>query len=146
MLKRMKIKCALISCFLLLSSSIALASETVRVYRSKTYLEHAAFVIFYMSSCPHCRRFDPILKQYALSHRIPVLAYALHGEVLPSFPDSRTPTPDELKQFFPNGHITVPALFLMDLKTKKLYPVLSGEATAEQLDRRLKAMKEAINA
>lgn len=100
-----------------------------------------AFVLFYMASCPHCKRFDPVLKQYSVRHHIPVLAYTLDGRSLPSFPSSVTPSQDEMNQFFPNGNAVVPTLFLMDLDKQRMIPVLKGEATQRQLSQRMKQLK-----
>ncbi len=97
-----------------------------------------AFVLFYMASCPHCQRFDPILKSYAVHHHVPVLAYTLDSRSLPSFPQSLTPSPAELRHFFPHGNVVVPTVFVMDLKHHKIEPLLQGEATAMQLDARMR--------
>lgn len=96
-----------------------------------------AFVLFYMASCSHCQRFDPILKRYAAQHGIPVLAYTLDGRTLPSFPNSVIPNADEIRHFFPKGNPVVPTLFLMDLTYHRIIPVLRGEASTAQLNRRL---------
>ena len=99
-----------------------------------------AFVLFYMSSCPHCRRFDPVLEEYARDHHIPVLAYTLDGKTLPSFPESVVPNREELVRFFPSKHPSVPALFLMDSERQVILPVAAGEASYEQLDSRVRAL------
>ena len=96
-----------------------------------------AFILFYLHSCPHCQRFDPILKTFSKSHNMPVLAYTLDGQSLPSFPNSVTPTQSEVSKFFPTQNPVVPTLFLMDEKTHQIYPVLQGEATEDQLSERL---------
>ena len=114
----------------------AYANETVTVYKQNNTL-HEAFILFYMKSCPHCRRFDPVLKEYAVNHHIPVLAYTLDGRSLPSFPKSVLPTQSEMNRFFPDRHPVVPTLFLMNLDQHKIIPVLQGEAKAYQLDRRM---------
>ena len=101
---------------------------------------HKAFILFYMASCFHCQHFDPILKHYAVSHHIPVLAYTLDGRSLPSFPGSVLPTSSEMKHFFPKGHPVVPTLFLMDSDQHKIYPVLRGAASGYQLDHRMRQL------
>ncbi|MEO1944256.1 MAG: conjugal transfer protein TraF [Candidatus Thioglobus sp.] len=105
---------------------------------SGCFASDKAFVLFYKSTCPHCRRFDPILKQYAVAHGIPVLAYTIDGSNLPSFPNSIYPTKAEVEQFFPQQQIEVPALFIMDIKNKRILPVMKGEATYKQLSGRVK--------
>ena len=116
--------------------SLAMAAPRYSEY-SQEGVPHEAFVLFYMSSCPHCKRFDPVLKEYAESHHMPVLAYTLDGQSLPSFPRSVTPTQEEVQHFFPNGNPVVPNLFVIDMSSKRIVPVLQGEATMAQLSSRM---------
>ncbi len=103
-----------------------------------------AFVLFYMSTCPHCQRFDPILKVFSTSNHIPVLAYTLDGNALPSFPNSFTPTKNEVSKFFSNEAPVVPTLFLMDQKTHRIYPMMRGEAAQYQLSERYVQLRDSI--
>lgn len=103
------------------------------------------FILFYLHSCPHCQRFDPILKMFSESHNMPVLAYTLDGQSLPSFPNSVTPTQSEVSKFFPTQNPIVPTLFLIDEKTHQIYPVLQGEATEDQLSERLSQLINMIS-
>ncbi len=129
----LKISVVFIACFM---SIVSFADETVTV-NSQNNSPKEALILFYMASCPHCQRFDPVLKAYAVKHHIPVLAYTLDGRSLPSFPQSVLPSQAEMNRFFPNGHPVVPTLFLMNLDQQKIMPVLQGEAKAYQLDQRL---------
>lgn len=128
-----KITVVLIVCLI---SGLAFTDERITLY-SQNDKPREAFILFYMASCPHCQRFDPVLKTYAKQHGIPVLAYTLDGQSLPSFPKSIIPTPAELNRFFPNGSPVVPTLFLMDFNQHKIIPVLKGEASTVQVDRRM---------
>lgn len=101
-----------------------------------------ALIVFYESRCPHCQRFDPVLKRYATSHHVPVLAYTLDNRSLPSFPNSVRPTPRELAHFYAGRPIVVPTLFLADMTHHKVYPVLQGEATFWQLSRRMSSLMQ----
>lgn len=103
-----------------------------------------AFVLFYMSTCSHCQRFDPILKSFSSENHIPVLAYTLDGNSLPSFPNSFTPTKNEVLKFFPTENPVVPTLFLMDEKTHRIYPMMKGEATLDQLSQRFDQIQSSI--
>ena len=112
---------------------------------SLTIISHAseppsrlAFVLFYRASCPHCRRFEPVISAYAASHHLPILAYTLDGSALSSFPESMQPNQNELQQFFPYGNPVVPTLFLMDSRRHRIYPILKGEASMQQLSRRMR--------
>ena len=104
--------------------------------------EPKAFVLFYMASCPHCRRFVPKLKHYAVAHHIPVLAYTLDNQQLPSFPHSFTPTRAEIHKFFQGRAVVAPTLYLMDLSQHKIMPVLQGEATIYQLNKRMQQLQQ----
>lgn len=104
-----------------------------------------AFILFYLHSCPHCQRFDPILRSFSESHNMPVLAYTLDSQSLPSFPNSVTPTQSEVSKFFPTQNPVAPTLFLMDEKTHRIYPVLQGEATQDQLSERLSQLINTIS-
>lgn len=117
-------------------SSVALAFNLYSEFNQDTRPKQA-FVLFYMSSCPHCKRFDPILKEYAEVHHIPVLAYTLDRQSLPSFPSSVTPTQEEVQHFFPDGNPVVPNLFVINMNSKRIMPVLQGEATMAQLSSRM---------
>lgn len=104
-----------------------------------------AFILFYLHRCPHCQRFDPIVRRFSKAHSIPVLPYTLDGESLPSFPGSISPSHAEILKFFPTQNPVVPTLFLMDQKTHRIYPVLQGEATEGELSQRLSQLISQIN-
>lgn len=112
---------------------------------NKNNINRFAFILFYLHSCPHCQRFDPILRDFSENNKIPVLAYTLDGQALPSFPDSVNPTKAEVMKFFPTKSPVVPTLFLMDQQTHRIYPVLQGEATESQLSQRYTHVTEKIN-
>ncbi len=125
-----------IACF---ASNLAFADEMLN--RDATHTKpREAFIVFYMGRCPHCQRFDPVLKAYALKHHIPVLAYTLDGRSLPSFPQSVLPSQAEMNRFFPQGNAVVPTLFLMNFAQHKIFPVLQGEASMHQLEARLQTV------
>jgi len=111
----------------------------ISVYRRNLH-PHEAFVLFYLSSCIHCKRFEPVLKQYAKNHQMPVLAYTLDGIALPGFPKSLSPNQEEINRFFPSHNLVAPTLFLMDLDKHTIKPVLKGEASTYQLDNRMQQL------
>jgi len=87
-----------------------------------------AFILFYRTSCSHCRKFDPTLKQFSINTNIPVKAFTLDGGVLPSFPDSINITQNVIEQYFgKDANIAVPTLFIMNKKSLHVYSVSSGE-------------------
>lgn len=99
-----------------------------------------ALVLFYTATCPHCQRFVPILKRYADASHLPVLAFTLDGGTLPDFPDSLTPSVEEVRHFFPDQSPVVPVVFWIDGAHQKIVPVLQGEATLSQLTERMESV------
>ena len=98
---------------------------------------HYQFVLFYRASCPHCRRFDPILKEYAENTGTKVVAFTLDGVSLPSFPNSIPVSRRILEQYFGNNEILVPTLFLLNKKNLHAYPVSVGELNYYELASRI---------
>lgn len=96
-----------------------------------------AFVVFYRSTCPHCQRFDPILKQFSQDYGFKVYAYTTDGNSLPSFPKSMPMTTTVEKTFFNSPNIEVPSLFLINVKTMKAYLIDQGEMSYQDLNSRV---------
>lgn len=130
-MKMMKLLIIILISFITTVTSLGFAST------NQAPRKDVAFVLVYMSTCPHCQRFDPILKQYVVKHKIPVLAYTLNGISLPSFKDSITPTQAEINKLFPDGHPVVPTLFVVDKKRHQLIRAIIGEASYAQLRQRM---------
>ena len=96
--------------------------------------ESYEFIFFYRSSCPYCRKFEPILKQYSIDAAIPVKAFTFDGVVLPSFPNSVVVDKTVISEYFSffssfneGTTIAVPALFIMNTANLHVFPVSSGE-------------------
>ena len=106
---------------------------------------HYQLVLFYLSTCPHCQRFDPMLQAFVNQHHWPITPYTLNGQVLPAFPHSQLPSPTRIQHFFPAGNIAVPALFLVNRTNYHAYTVSMGEATSSGLVRRLNQLAPVIN-
>lgn len=103
------------------------------------------FAFIYRSSCPHCKKFSPVLKDFSDTFHIKVRAFSLDNESLDGF--DATPLTSELFQTFyvAGGYKpSVPALFLVNRHTLEAYAVLFGEATPYQLARRVHELKQHI--
>jgi conjugal transfer pilus assembly protein TraF len=93
-------------------------------------------VFFFRSDCPHCHRFAPVLRRFAQTHGLTVLAVSLDGGPLAEFPGAR---PD-------NGLAAqlavraVPALYLSDPRTREFQPVGFGALSDAELTERLSAL------
>jgi len=91
-------------------------------------------VLFYRSTCPYCRAFDPILKSFADHYAFNVEAFTTDGESLPSFPNSTPIDPKIVQAFFGAGtELEVPTLFLLNTQNGHVYPVSTGALSAEEL-------------
>ena len=93
-----------------------------------------AFVLFFESTCPHCQRFAPILKEWADQHHFHVYAFTLDGKGLPSFPHP-IPAVSSIKQtFFGTAPIETPSLFLVNVQTNNALPIAQGEMSRAELN------------
>ena len=96
---------------------------------SKNY----GLVIFFQSTCPHCHKFLPILRQFADTYHFNILAISTDGGGNPYFPDA-VPNQGEVQIY---GVKQIPSLFLYDTKHHRSYAVGIGEMTFDQLGSRL---------
>ncbi|HHF0526725.1 TPA: type-F conjugative transfer system pilin assembly thiol-disulfide isomerase TrbB [Legionella anisa] len=103
------------------------------------------FAFIYRSTCPHCKKFSPILKDFSDTFHIKVRAFSLDNEPLDGF-DTTPLTPELFQTFYVEGRYkpTVPALFLVNRHTLEAYAVLFGEATPYQLAKRVHELKQHI--
>lgn len=121
------------------NESTEVSNYTTEKYHDfNTVNKKFAFVIFYRSTCPHCQRFDPILKQFSQDYGFKVYAYTTDGSSVPSFPKSMPMTQTVEKTFFNSPNIEVPSLFLINVKTMKAYMIDQGEMSYQDLNTRVK--------
>ena len=103
----------------------------------QTEISHMAkqygFVVFFMSTCPHCHKFLPVLKQFSNTYHFNVLAVSTDGGSDPNFPNA-VPNQGETQIY---NVKQVPSLFLYDIKNHRSYAVGVGEMSFEQLSTRL---------
>lgn len=103
------------------------------------------FVFIYRSTCPHCHKFAPILKDFSKTFALEVQGYSLDAQSLEGF--SHKPlTPELFQTFYVSGgyKATVPALFLVNRHTLEAYAVLFGKASPYQLARRVNELQHHI--
>ncbi len=93
--------------------------------------QHYSLVIFYASTCPHCRDFDPVVKAFADRYGFAVYPYTTDGQALPAFPESLNVTDEVVADFFP-GYSSVPGtpyLFLVNNDNLKRTRLVVAGAT-----------------
>ncbi len=94
------------------------------------YLGHAG--------CAGCKVFGPLLRAFAMRHRLDVLAVSLSGEALEGWPEA---VPDNGRAArLGLGDAPVPALVLFDSETKRVLPVGFGVMAEDQMAERIFAL------
>ena len=126
--------------------------EKSHIPKQIQFLQHDfTFVIFYKSTCPHCHKFVPILKDFAATYSIPIESYSFDGGSLDGLQGQKI-NGSIYKAYFLQGGFkaVVPALYLKNKITNQVYPVLFGEAKPYQLAARVntlvKHIEETMNA
>ncbi|HHS8465249.1 TPA: type-F conjugative transfer system pilin assembly thiol-disulfide isomerase TrbB [Legionella pneumophila] len=94
-------------------------------------------ILFYGSQCPHCKQFAPILKQWVNRSNAELLPLSLDNQALPEFPKFLPATTEWINAAFGGNAINYPALFVVNPKTKALYPVGFGSMTEIELNNRM---------
>ncbi|WP_242605395.1 type-F conjugative transfer system pilin assembly thiol-disulfide isomerase TrbB [Fluoribacter gormanii] len=103
-------------------------------------------ILFYGSLCPHCKRFAPILKGWANRNKAEVLPLSLDNQPLPEFPKFLPASTEWINAAFGGNAINYPALFVVNPKTKALYPVGFGSMTDAELNDRMDVLIPKIKA
>ena len=93
-------------------------------------------VFVFRSDCPFCHRFAPVLKRFAQTHGLTVLAVSLDGGTLPEYPDAR---PDNGIAARLNAR-AVPALYLTQPSRREFRPVGFGLMSDTELLERIAAL------
>ncbi|MBX3709464.1 MAG: type-F conjugative transfer system pilin assembly protein TraF [Gammaproteobacteria bacterium] len=88
---------------------------------------------FYHSTCPYCRSFAPIVKQFAESYGIKVIPITTDGISLPEFPNSYI-NQGQAQRF---GVRVEPALFAVNPYTERAFPITYGLISLSDLKRKV---------
>lgn len=103
-----------------------------------------ALVVFFRSTCPHCQRFTPIVKQVASDNHLKVYAYSTDGGALPAFPTPLRATPSVLGTFFTGLPEVVPTVFLINTNTMGFSLVTQGEESSQAFQDQLNRIFEGV--
>lgn len=102
------------------------------------FAKKSGLFFFYKSTCPYCRRFAPILRNFAERYGITIIPITMDGAPLPEFPESKRDSGQAAKF---NVSVT-PSLFAVNPYTQKAYPIAYGLTSETELrDNLYKAMK-----
>ncbi|HHX3463966.1 TPA: type-F conjugative transfer system pilin assembly thiol-disulfide isomerase TrbB [Legionella pneumophila] len=114
--------------------------------KRKGFFSTHGLILFYGSQCSHCKRFAPILKGWANRNKAEVLPLSLDNQPLPEFPKFLPATTEWINAAFGGNSINYPALFVVNPKTKTLYPVGFGSMTNAELNDRMAVLISKIKA
>ena len=99
------------------------------------------FVLFMQGHCMACRRFYPVLQHVSQETGLAIFSYTLDGySITPG--EHAIPAPASVLHTFFGEHYRVitPTVFLVNVNTLDVYPLVQGEATYQQLLRRVSQM------
>ena len=94
------------------------------------YLGHAG--------CAGCKVFGPLLRAFAMRHRLDVLAVSLTGEALEGWPEAVADNGRAARLGL--GNAPVPALALFDTATRRVLPVGFGVMAEDEMAERIYAL------
>lgn len=115
-----------------------LLAKPSTVKAPKPALADYYFIYVFKSTCPHCHKFTPLIKDLADSLVIPLKAYSIDGQTMSNLPFEPM-TPQLFDTLFTGAGFkpVVPALFLANQETGQVYAVSFGESNAVDLASRL---------
>lgn len=91
-------------------------------------------LFFYFSStCAYCQKMSPTVKSFAEYYSFEVMPITLDGQSLPDFPHARHDNGSTLNLKVE----VVPALYLVDKKTKEIIPIGFGLMSLDELEKRM---------
>ncbi len=108
------------------------------------FFETHQLVFFFSSTCPHCHNASPHLKHWADEHRVVVQAFSFDNQSLPEFSNFMEASREIVEAAYEQRPIEYPALYVLNINTHQLYPVVVGEFTELQLEARMQALIQKI--
>lgn len=101
----------------------------------KTNTQTYGLAFIFSATCPHCLKFAPTLEAFAATTELPVYPFSVDGKGIHTYDKPLIATPDIMREFFPNqADIVYPALFLVNLNTRKHVPLSLGNVPFNVLD------------
>ena len=119
--------------------------ENAREIQKAPFFKTHGLLLFFSSQCPYCIQFAPVVKQYSERHQAEILALSFDNRPLPSFPQFIPASKEWVAAAFGNTAISYPALFIVNPKTKAIYPVSTGAYAYSELNQMMNNMIETIN-
>ena len=92
-----------------------------------------AVVVFFSSTCPHCKVFVPVVAQFIKDYGFQSQDYTLDGKPLEDFQHPIMASPKLIEAFFGDESIHYPAVFIVNVNTLDGIPISIGELTYDEL-------------
>ena len=127
------------------SANFALQNERGRqaVARKEALAELAqthGLLYFSRADCNFCKDQAPVLKGFSLSSGMQVLAISLDGGPVSMFPDAKPDNGISMVVTGGYGITTVPALFLINRRTRETIPIATGVISGDEIAERIRVL------
>ena len=97
-------------------------------------LNDYTLVLFMQSGCPYCHKFDPQLALFSAQTGLKVFPYTLDGKGDIAYPNAIPAPPDVVQTFFSSGlQVATPTVFLVEVNTLRIYPLVQGLTSMEDV-------------
>lgn len=104
----------------------------------KNINERYGIFFLFLSTCPHCHRYSPILKSFQDKYGITIMPVSMDGGLLPEWDNVMVNRGQVEKMGIEVS--SVPATILFDKETRKVMPVGFGVLTHSELEERIYAI------
>lgn len=109
-----------------------------RKHSLKSIAKNYGLFYFFRESCPYCKQFSPLLASFAKRHGFHVTAITLDGGPTPGFPAPRQDNGAAHRL----GVQTVPALYLVEPKSRTVTPISFGLISPSELEERIYSLSQ----
>ena len=106
----------------------------------KSVLKRWLIVFFARSDCSFCHDQAPVLKGFEQATGMPIIAVSLDGGPIPMFPDAKPDNGISLVVSGGAGVQIVPALYLINRRTKEAIPVGTGVIAGDEIAERIRVL------
>lgn len=114
------------------------AEQQLAVNLSQDY----GVVFFFRGDCPYCHEQAPVLKYMQNIYGLPVIPISMDGGRLPEYPSPRADNGISMQVSHGEGITTVPAIYLVEKKTKQSYPLGTGMVPLDEILNRIRILTQ----
>lgn len=94
-------------------------------------------IFIYESHCPYCQQMAPVVKAFSEISQISLSPASMDNQPIAPFDYFDVPKPALLQAVFANQAVEYPALFILNRKTRAIYPVSIGALSLDELTERM---------